>query len=63
MFPVVGEIFEGAVVSTAPFGAFVRHSSGSDGLLYGSSERVGSIVRVEVLAVDPDRQRFSLSKV
>jgi predicted RNA-binding protein with RPS1 domain len=60
MLPNVGEVFSGKVVSTVPFGSFVEHPAGAHGLLHGQQAEVGAAVQVKVLAVDADRQRFSL---
>jgi polyribonucleotide nucleotidyltransferase len=60
MLPDVGDVFSGKVVSTVPFGSFVEHPAGAHGLLHGRQAEVGSSVRVKVLMVDADKQRFSL---
>ncbi|WP_112262920.1 S1 RNA-binding domain-containing protein [Lentzea terrae] len=60
MLPNVGEVFSGKVVSTVPFGSFVEHPAGAHGLLHGQQAEVGAAVQVKVLAVDADKQRFSL---
>ena len=60
MLPNVGDVFSGKVVSTVPFGSFVEHPAGAHGLLHGQQAEVGAAVLVKVLAVDADKQRFSL---
>lgn len=63
MHPEVGEIFDGTVTSVVPFGLFVERPAGGTGLLHGDSGEVGSAVRVQVLEVDHDNERFSLKRV
>ena len=43
-----------------PFGSFVE-SEGFTGLAPGQSWPAGTRVSVRILAMDPDRQRFSLA--
>lgn len=69
----VGELVDGAVVNIADFGAFVRLADQLEGLVHVSEladtpvrhpsdvVRVGQRVTVEVIALDPDRQRLGLS--
>lgn len=69
----VGELVDGAVVNIADFGAFVRLGDQLEGLVHISEladtpvrhpsdvVRVGQRVTVEVIALDPDRQRLGLS--
>ena len=69
----VGAIVEGKVVRITTFGAFVELEPGLDGLVHISqcaltriakvedAVKVGDVVRVKVLAVDPENQRISLS--
>ncbi len=69
----VGSIVEGKVVRITTFGAFVELEPGLDGLVHISqcalkriakvedAVTVGTIVRVKVLAIDPDAKRISLS--
>lgn len=70
-----GQRLEGKVVSLAEFGAFVEVEPGLEGLVHITelswTERVehpkqvlklGETVEVEVLAVDPDARRLSLSR-
>lgn len=69
----VGSIVEGKVVRITTFGAFVELEPGLDGLVHISqcaltriakvedAVKVGDVVRVKVLAVDPQNQRISLS--
>ncbi len=69
-----GERVTGTVVRLAPFGAFVNLQPGVDGLVHisalGAGRRVnhpkevlqtGESVEVEVLSVDPEKRRISLS--
>ncbi len=69
----VGEIVEGKVVRITDFGAFVELEPGLDGLVHISqcsttrvakvedAVKVGDIVKVKVLGVDPEKKRISLS--
>jgi small subunit ribosomal protein S1 len=69
----VGAIVEGKVVRITTFGAFVELEPGLDGLVHISqcaltriakvedAVKVGDVVRVKVLSVDPANQRISLS--
>ena len=69
----VGVILERPVVRIRPFGAFVELEPGVDGLVHISQcaltrvakvedvLQVGQMVRVKVLAVDPEAKRISLS--
>jgi polyribonucleotide nucleotidyltransferase len=71
--PEVGQIYEGPVKSTTPFGAFIEIMPGTDGLCHISEldhNRVektedvvkkGDIVRVKLLSID-DRGRMRLSR-
>ena len=69
--PEVGEIYEGTVVKTADFGAFVTILPGKDGLVHISQiaqERVEKVTdylsegqEVEVICLDVDRGRIKLS--
>ncbi|HEV7629355.1 MAG TPA: hypothetical protein VGO89_22915 [Streptomyces sp.] len=56
----VGDVIEGVVTQEVPFGSFVE-SEGATGLAYQQSWPVGSHVSVRILAIDPDKQRFSLA--
>ena len=70
--PETGRIYEGKVVKTAEFGAFVNFMGGRDGLVHISElaptrvqktedvVKVGDIVQVKVLGVD-DRGKIKLS--
>ena len=55
----VGDVIEGVVTEQMPFGAFVE-SEGCTGLAHGHSWPVGTRVSVKILAIDPEKQRFSL---
>ncbi len=69
----IGELVDGRVVNVADFGAFVRLSDQLEGLVHVSelsdapvrhpSEvvRIGQTVTVEIIALDPERQRLGLS--
>ena len=71
-FPA-GEIVEGKVVRITDFGAFVELEPGLDGLVHISqcattrvakvedAVKVGDVVKVKVLGVDPEKKRISLS--
>ena len=68
-----GMVLTGKVVNIAKFGAFVDIGVGQDGLIHISAlsdeyvkrvedvVRVGDVVEVTVLEVDPQRKRISLS--
>ncbi|MEN6461605.1 MAG: bifunctional 4-hydroxy-3-methylbut-2-enyl diphosphate reductase/30S ribosomal protein S1 [Syntrophomonas sp.] len=68
-----GDIIEGTVVRTAPFGAFVEIEPGVDGLVHISQladHRVekpedivtaGEKVQIKILNIDPEEKRISLS--
>lgn len=70
--PETGKIYEGKVVKTAEFGAFVNFMGGRDGLVHISElaptrvqktedvVKVGDVVQVKVLGVD-DRGKIKLS--
>ncbi|HEY8544842.1 MAG TPA: S1 RNA-binding domain-containing protein [Acidimicrobiales bacterium] len=62
----VGDVVDGQVVEHVPFGAFVELGQGVHGLLHhielrgGDAPAIGTAVRVEILAMDPDRNRVAL---
>ena len=56
----VGDVIEGVVTSQVPFGSFVE-SEGFTGLAHERSWPVGTRVSVRILAIDQERQRFSLA--
>ncbi len=56
----VGDVIEGVVTRQVPFGSFVD-SEGFTGLAHDQSWPVGARVSVRILAIDPERQRFSLA--
>jgi small subunit ribosomal protein S1 len=56
----VGDVVDGVVVKTVPFGAFVE-ADGCTGLAHGQSWAEGARVRVRILAIDDGAQRFSLA--
>jgi small subunit ribosomal protein S1 len=69
----VGDVVQGEVRSLRPFGAFVD-IGGADGLLHVSEIgwtpvshprdvlKVGDVIQVEILRLDPDRNRIALSR-
>lgn len=69
----IGELVDGVVVSLADFGAFVRLPDSIEGLIHVSElsdgpvrdprevVRSGQPVTVEIIALDPERQRLGLS--
>jgi small subunit ribosomal protein S1 len=56
----VGDVIEGVVTKQLPFGSFIE-SEGFTGLAHEQSWPVGSRVSVRILAIDPEKQRFSLA--
>jgi small subunit ribosomal protein S1 len=58
----VGDVIEGVVTKEVPFGSFVE-SEGFTGLAHEQSWPVGTRVSVRILAIDPERQRFSVAPV
>lgn len=70
----VGSIVEGKVVRMVPFGAFVELEAGVDGLVHISQIankhvvkpedelKVGEVINVKVLEVNPEQKKISLSK-
>lgn len=68
-----GDIIEGTVVRTAPFGAFVEIEAGVDGLIHISQlanrrvekpedvVTVGEKIQVKVLSIDEEKKRIGLS--
>ena len=70
----VGNIVEGKVVRMVPFGAFIELEPGVDGLVHISQIaekhvvkpedelKVGEIIKVKVLEVNPEQKKISLSK-
>jgi ribosomal protein S1 len=56
----VGDVIEGVVTKQVPFGSFVE-SEGFTGLAHEQSWPVGSRVSVRILAIDTEKQRFSLA--
>ena len=55
----VGDVIDGVVTKQVPFGSFVE-SDGFTGLAHQQAWPVNTRVSVKILAIDPDRQRFSL---
>ncbi len=55
-----GDVIEGVVTKQVPFGSFVE-SEGFTGLAPGQSWPAGTRVSVRILAIDRDKQRFSLA--
>ena len=59
----VGDVVEGRVSRVLPFGAFVRVGR-VDGLLTTQQPPpVGAAVRVRVVAIDAERERFAVEAV
>ncbi len=56
----VGDVIEGVVTAQVPFGSFVE-SDGFTGLAYQETLPIGARVSVQILAIDPETQRFSLA--
>ncbi len=73
--PEVGEIYEGTVVSTLDFGAFVNILPGKDGLVHISKlsksrvekvtdvVNIGDTVMVEIIEIDEKRGRINLRRI
>jgi small subunit ribosomal protein S1 len=69
----IGSEVDGTVTRVMPYGAFARVPSGIEGLIHvseiaarrvsspGELVRPGDLVRVRVVAIDPERRRLSLS--
>ncbi len=69
----VGDVLEGKVVQIKEYGAFVELEAGLDGLVHISEIankrvenvfdelKVGEIVNVKIMEIDPDKRRISLS--
>ena len=55
----VGDVIDGVVTKQVPFGSFVE-CEGFTGLAHQEVWPVNAHVSVRILAIDPDRQRFSL---
>src|SRR5947208_7754593 len=60
--PVVGEIYEGPVKSTTPFGAFIEIMPGTEGLLHISEMQHGRTEKTEDVVKKGDRVRAELSE-
>jgi ribosomal protein S1 len=58
----VGDVVEGVVTKQVPFGSFVE-ADGFTGLAHQQSWPVGTRVSVRILAIDSEKQRFSLTAV
>src|SRR5216110_2865225 len=58
--PVVGEIYEGPVKSTTPFGAFIEIMPGTEGLLHISEMQHGRTERTEDVVKKGDRVKVKL---
>src|SRR5919201_2202984 len=58
--PVVGEIYEGPVKSTTPFGAFIEIMPGTEGLLHISEMAWGRTEKTEDVVKKGDRVRVKL---
>ena len=58
--PIVGEIYEGVVKSTTPFGAFIEIMPGTEGLLHISEMQHGRTEKTEDVVKKGDRVRVKL---
>jgi polyribonucleotide nucleotidyltransferase len=58
--PVVGDIYEGPVKSTTPFGAFIEIMPGTEGLLHISEMRHGRTEKTEDVVKKGDRVKVKL---
>ena len=58
----IGDVIEGVVSKVVPFGAFVE-AEGFTGLAHGESWPEGTRVSARILAIDAEKQRFSLEAV
>ena len=58
--PVVGEVYEGPVKSTTPFGAFIEIMPGTEGLLHISEMQHGRTEKTEDVVKKGDRVRVKL---
>jgi polyribonucleotide nucleotidyltransferase len=58
--PVVGEIYEGPVKSTTPFGAFIEIMPGTEGLLHISEMQHGRTEKTEDVVKKGDRVKVKL---
>jgi small subunit ribosomal protein S1 len=56
----VGDVIEGVVTQRTPFGSFVE-SGGFTGLAHQQFWPVDTRVSVKILAIDAEKQRFSLA--
>lgn len=63
----VGDVLDGTVATHLPFGAVIDLGDGIRGLVHESewpaAPPVGTPVRVEILAIDVERQRMSLRPI
>jgi small subunit ribosomal protein S1 len=55
-----GDVIEGVVTKQVPFGSFVE-SEGVTGLAHKQQWPAGTHVRVKILAIDTETQRFSVA--
>jgi polyribonucleotide nucleotidyltransferase len=58
--PVVGEVYEGPVKSTTPFGAFIEIMPGTEGLLHISEMQWGRTEKTEDVVKKGDRVKVKL---
>jgi ribosomal protein S1 len=56
----VGDVVDGVVIEQVPFGSFVE-IDGYTGLAHQQRWPVGARVSVRILAIDADRQRYSVA--
>ncbi len=54
-----GEELSVVVTTVAPFGVLVRTDAGLNGLVPGEHVPVGTVLRVRVVDVDAEHERFS----
>ena len=59
----VGDVVDGEVVKSLPFGAFVRVDEVDGFLPEKPAPAVGAPVRARVVAIDPRQQRFALESL
>ena len=59
----VGEVVDGEVVKAMPFGAFVRVDEVDGFLPEKPPPAVGAAVRVRVVAIDAQQERFAVEPV
>jgi len=58
----IGDVLDGTVASVVPFGTFVEIGDAVHGLLHGAALTVGQSVQVQVVDIDADKHRVSLTE-